>query len=151
MNPLVKQGVQRAFGIAGGGLWLTEQLGRRVASDVFALVQRIRHARSEPKLGMDDVTLARRVETELFRAPDAPKGDVDVNVVKGVVYLHGQVRQPGQINEIDSRARKVPEVIDVEDLLHLPGSPAPTGADAPGPGQRSGTRPRPQRTGARNS
>ena len=92
----------------------------------------------------DDVTLARKVETEVFRAADSPKGDVDVNVVDGVVYLHGQVKQPEQINEIETRARRVPEVAGVENLLHLPGTPAPTRADAPRSQQRSGS---PRRSG----
>jgi hypothetical protein len=95
---------------------------------------------------MDDVTLARKVETEVFRAAGSPKGDVDVNVVDGVVYLHGQVRQPEQIREIESRTRRVPEVVAVENLLHLPGTPAPTRADAPRSQQRSGTA---RRTGQR--
>ena len=36
---------------------------------------------------MDDVTLARNVETEVFRGADSPEGTVDVNVVDGVVWL----------------------------------------------------------------
>ena len=39
----------------------------------------------------DDVTLARKVETEIFRAPDAPKGDVSVDVQAGVANLRGVV------------------------------------------------------------
>jgi BON domain len=139
MSSLVKQGTQRTFGIARSGLGVGERLGRRVISDVFGLVQRVRHLRQEPKVGMDDVTLARKVESEVFRAADSPKGDVDVNVVAGVVYLHGQLRQPEQIKEIETRTRRVPEVVGVENLLHLPGTPAPTRADAPPSQQRSGT------------
>src|SRR6478752_1184062 len=37
----------------------------------------------------DDVTLARKVETEIFRPHDAPKGSVSVDVQAGVVYLRG--------------------------------------------------------------
>jgi hypothetical protein len=139
MNSLVKQATQRTFGIARTGIRLGELLGRRMVGDAFGLVQRARHLRQQPKVGMDDVTLARKVESELFRAADSPKGDVDVNVVDGVVYLHGQVRQPEQIKEIETRTRRVPEVVGVENLLHLPGTPAPTRADAPRAQQRSGT------------
>jgi hypothetical protein len=138
MNSLVSQATQWTFGIARTGARLGERLGRRVVSDAFGLVERVRHLRQEPKVGMDDVTLARKVESEVFRAADSPKGDVDVNVVDGVVYLHGQVRQPEQINEIETRTRRVPEVVGVENLLHLPGTPAPTRADAPRSQQRSG-------------
>jgi hypothetical protein len=147
MNSLVTQATQRTFGIARSGVRLGERLGRRVVSDTFGFVERVRHVRQEPKVGMDDVTLARKVETEVFRGPDSPKGDVDVNVVEGVVYLHGEVKQPEQIKDIEARTRRVPEVVDVENLLHLPGTPAPTRADAPRSQQRSGTprrRERPQ-------
>ena len=37
----------------------------------------------------DDVTLARKVETHIFRAHDAPKGTVSVDVQAGVAYLRG--------------------------------------------------------------
>jgi BON domain len=139
MNSLLKQATQRTLGIARGGLRVSERLGRRVASDAFGLVQRTGHLRREPKVGMDDVTLARKVETEIFRDADSPKGDVDVNVVDRVVYLHGQVKQPEQIKSIETRAGRVPEVAGVENLLHLPGTAAPTRADAPRSQQRTGT------------
>jgi osmotically-inducible protein OsmY len=139
MNSLVKQATRRTLRIALSGLRVGERLSRRVASDTFGLVQRVRHLRQEPKVGMDDVTLARKVETEVFRDAAAPKGDVDVNVVDRIVYLHGQVKRPEEIKEIEARTRRVPEVAGVENLLHLPGTPAPTRADAPRSQQRSGT------------
>jgi hypothetical protein len=37
------------------------------------------------------VTLARGVESEIFRPADAPKGKVSVNVAHGVVELRGEV------------------------------------------------------------
>src|SRR4051812_13555166 len=43
-------------------------------------------ASSRPK-ALDDVTIARKVETELFRDPAVPKGDIDVNVADGVLFL----------------------------------------------------------------
>jgi hypothetical protein len=137
MNSVLKQATQRTLGIARRGLRVSERLGRRVVSDAFGLVQRTRRVRPQPKVGMDDVTLARKVETEVFRDADSPKGDVDVNVVDGVVYLHGQVRQPEQIKKIETRARRVPEVARVDNLLHVPGTPAPSRADAPRSQQRS--------------
>jgi osmotically-inducible protein OsmY len=73
----------------------------------------------------DDVTLARKVETEIFRDADAPKGQVDVNVVDGVVYLRGEVEED-LIRDLEEAARKVSGVRGVENLLHTPGTPAPT-------------------------
>src|SRR3954468_15827141 len=40
---------------------------------------------------MDDQTLADRVRSEIFRAHDAPKGDVSVDVQAGAAYLRGEV------------------------------------------------------------
>ena len=74
---------------------------------------------------VDDVTLARKVETEIFRDPDAPKGNVDVNVQDGVVQLRGEVERPELIDELVEKARQVGGVRGVENLLHTPGTPAP--------------------------
>jgi osmotically-inducible protein OsmY len=73
---------------------------------------------------MDDVTLARKVESIVFRPEGAPRGSVDVNVADGVVYLHGQVKRPEQIKALEKAVLDVPEVKDVENLLHLPKTPA---------------------------
>jgi osmotically-inducible protein OsmY len=74
----------------------------------------------------DDTTLARKVESEIFRDADAPKGDVNVNAEDGVVYLRGQVGAKKTIEALEKRARKVDGVKDVQNLLHQPGQPAPT-------------------------
>jgi len=80
---------------------------------------------------LDDVTIARKVETELFRDPTVPKGHIDVNVVGGVVWLRGEVRTPEEIKRLEGEAQAVPEVKRVENLLHLPNTPAPTRGDTP--------------------
>jgi osmotically-inducible protein OsmY len=74
----------------------------------------------------DDTTLARKVESEIFRDADAPKGDVNVNAEDGVVYLRGQVQYKKTIQALEKQARKVDGVKDVRNLLHQPGEPAPT-------------------------
>ncbi len=80
----------------------------------------------------DDITLARKVETELFRPADAPKGSVSVNVQNGVVELRGEVKRPEDKKDLEAKARSIPEVRDVRNLLHLPKVPAPGRADSPG-------------------
>jgi osmotically-inducible protein OsmY len=85
--------------------------------------RRARHLRQAPK-EYDDVTLAQKVQTEIFRSADAPKGAVDVNVANGVVQLRGQVQEQGLIDDLVSQARKVQGVREVESYLHLPGTPA---------------------------
>jgi osmotically-inducible protein OsmY len=73
----------------------------------------------------DDVTLARKVETEIFRAADAPKGDVSVDVQRGVAHLRGEVADEQWITRFGEEAEKVDGVKAVENLLHPPGTPAP--------------------------
>ena len=98
--------------------------GRGVAAEAYGVSQKVQHLKEEPK-DFDDVTLARKVETELFRPADAPKGSVDVNVENGIVVLRGEAETPEMIDDLVSKARTVQGVRDVENLLHLPGKPAP--------------------------
>ena len=74
---------------------------------------------------VDDKTLAHKVETEIFRAPDAPKGDVSVDVQRGVAHLRGEVADEQWITRFGEEAEKVDGVKAVENLLHPPGTPAP--------------------------
>ncbi len=105
-------------------------------------------AASKPKPDMDDVTLQRKVESIVFRPEGAPKDSVDVNVADGVVYLRGEVKRPQDVNELEASVRAIPEVRGVENLLHLPKTPAPTRADTPRPQQKSReTAPRSTRPG----
>jgi osmotically-inducible protein OsmY len=73
----------------------------------------------------DDVTLARKVETEIFRAPDAPKGGVSVDVQAGVAYLRGEVPDEGWVARLADEAGHVDGIQGVQNLLHTPGTPTP--------------------------
>jgi BON domain len=146
MNP--NQILQRAGGIALTTVQLNLRIWRRLANDSLGLVQRLTNGGSAPKPEMDDVTLTRKVETVIFRGSNAPKSTVNVNVVDGVVWLRGEVKRPEQIRSLEAKARSVPEVKGVENLLHLPKTPASTRADAPRRQQRtrsSTRRPTPRR------
>jgi osmotically-inducible protein OsmY len=101
-----------------------ERAGRGVAAEAYGVSQKVQHLREEEK-EFDDVTLARKVESEIFRDPHVPKGQINVDAADGVVSLRGQVDRPELIDELVERTRKVQGVRDVENLLHLPGSPAP--------------------------
>jgi osmotically-inducible protein OsmY len=74
---------------------------------------------------MDDATIADRVRTEIFRAQDAPKGSVSIDVQAGVVYLRGEA-EPVWIDKLADEARRVDGVESVKNLLHAPGTPSPT-------------------------
>lgn len=73
----------------------------------------------------DDATLAHKVETVLFRDRTIDKGRLNVNAQYGVVYLRGTAESPERISEIEDQTRRIAGVQDVENLLHLPGTPAP--------------------------
>ena len=98
--------------------------GRAVGAEAYGVAKKAQHLREEPK-EFDDATLARKVETEIFRDADAPKGSVNVNVQNGVVQLRGEVERPEVIDDLVTKTRKVHGVLDVENLLHTPGTPAP--------------------------
>jgi osmotically-inducible protein OsmY len=102
-----------------------EQLGRAVSSQAEGVVQKA-NLEEEPKPQPDDVTLARKVESELFRDPVVPKGQINIDAANGKVYLRGEVGQPELIRDLEKRTRNVQGVQDVENLLHLPGAETPT-------------------------
>jgi osmotically-inducible protein OsmY len=107
------------------------RIGRRAVSDVEGFAQRMEH-RTEGYEPPNDVTLARKVESEVLGNSDVPSGSVLVNVEEGVVVLRGQVDRPEVIVDLERATRSVDGVRDVENLLHLPGEEAPNKADARG-------------------
>jgi hypothetical protein len=105
---------------------LARRHGRRVlqgtVAQTHALKQKATHLSEEPKPQPDDVTLARKVETEIFREPDVPKGKINVNAENGKIVLRGEVDSPELIDDLVSKARNVQGVQEVESLLHTPES-----------------------------
>jgi osmotically-inducible protein OsmY len=69
---------------------------------------------------LNDEALKAKVESEIFREPDAPKGQVSVNVEEGTVYLRGEVDDAGKIESLREAASKVDGVRGVESTLHTP-------------------------------
>jgi osmotically-inducible protein OsmY len=85
-----------------------------------AIVKRRKRAHA----ATDDVSLARKVETHIFRPHDAPKGDVSVDVEAGIVYLRGVADEQWR-TRFGEEAAKVPGVTGVRNLLHAFGTPTP--------------------------
>jgi hypothetical protein len=100
------------------------RIGRAVAARSTGTIKSIRHRRDA--LPENDQVLAHKVESELFQSTDIPKGGINVNAENGVVVLRGQVDTPDQVKRIESAVRSIQGVRDVENLLHPPGTPAPT-------------------------
>jgi hypothetical protein len=115
------------FGAALGAAaahFLDPQSGRRRREQIRGqTVSKLHVTSDEP----DDQTLAHKVETEIFRAPDAPKGDVSVDVQHGVVNLRGEVADDQWITRLGDEASHVDGIKGVNNLLHPPGTPAPAG------------------------
>src|SRR6202521_3947814 len=105
------------------------QLGARTGSDAGALPQRMVSLRSGPRPA-DDLTLRDRVESEVFRNGDLPKGQINLDVQSGVVTIRGLVDNAFQIASVEKAVLKVPGVVGVENLLHVDGTPAPNTARA---------------------
>ncbi|HEX6139836.1 MAG TPA: BON domain-containing protein [Candidatus Limnocylindria bacterium] len=72
----------------------------------------------------NDAATRDKVETELFRNPDVPQGDININVEQGVVVLRGQVPDEAMRDRLEREAARIPGVWSVRNLLHLPGEPA---------------------------
>jgi len=107
------------------------QSGRERRSRAVGRISSIRGASQEPvgldeTLQPDDATLALKVETEIFRDVDIPKGRINVDAENGKVVLRGEVEQPELIKDLEKRTKKVQGVQEVENLLHVPGAPTPT-------------------------
>jgi osmotically-inducible protein OsmY len=113
-----------ASGVAAGALAVkNRRAARRAAGSAKGALHSAAHAVHGGR-SYDDATLARKVESEIFRAEDAPKGKVSVNAVDGVVDLRGEVPHE-QIATLGKAALAVDGVRDVHNLLHVPGTPAP--------------------------
>jgi osmotically-inducible protein OsmY len=59
-----------------------------------------------------------------------PKGKVLVNVEEGVVVLRGELDKWGAIDRVEAETRKIPGVVDVRNLIHVPNEPAPNKTSA---------------------
>jgi hypothetical protein len=100
-----------------------------------------RRSSRQPK-PLGDAAITRKVETELFRSAEVDKGKINVNTADGIVWLRGEAKNPEQVKELEAKAAAIPEVKRVENLLHLPNTPAPTRTDTP-PTQRKTRRTKP--------
>ncbi|MFN0155338.1 MAG: BON domain-containing protein [Gaiella sp.] len=73
----------------------------------------------------DDAELAHKVSTEIFRDGSLPKGRLSLNAENGRVCIRGEVDSPSMIEAVTEAVRRVSGVREVENLMHLPGTPAP--------------------------
>ena len=99
------------------------RLARTLASETYGATMKARHLREASKPQPNDATLVQKVESEVFRDPAIPKGQINVNAENGVVYLRGEVDSPAHLALLEKETREVKGVRGVENLLRLaPGS-----------------------------
>ena len=114
-GPSTREKVARIAGAVGitaaVGFLLSKVIGRKAAGKAKGAVTSVKSK------DYDDVTLARKVESEIFRPADVPKGSISVNVNDGVVELRGEIPDQKQIDELGESAKKVDGVKDVRNLL----------------------------------
>ena len=99
------------------------------SSEVQGAAARTAAAIREEEPPPNDQALAAKVETVIFRDDSVPKGAINVDAADGVVTLRGEVGDRDMIEELEKEVRGINGVKDVSNLLHPPGTPAPS---APG-------------------
>jgi osmotically-inducible protein OsmY len=99
------------------------RVARHAWSESSGIEQRLLH----PHAGeaADDLTLLDRIQSEIYRRPEIPKGTFNVEVVRGVTVLRGQVPDRAAIATVEQAVREVDGVAGVWNLLHVAGEPAP--------------------------
>jgi gas vesicle protein len=100
-----------------------QRQARHIGSDIDGAAQALQ-ARDRGAPDLDDAALAAKVQSELFADRDIPKGDINVNVERGVVVLRGEVSDAKLRGDLERAAGRIPGVGGVRNLLHLPGEPA---------------------------
>jgi hypothetical protein len=99
---------------------------RRAESHALGIARRrVNAARRGQREPLDDVTLAHKVESELYRRARVPKGQISINAEDGLVFLRGVIDRQEDIERIGAAARQIAGVREVENMIHLPGTPAP--------------------------
>jgi BON domain len=117
---------ERAMSRIRRGERRTAARARRAESHAVGVARRtVNAARRRRREPFDDVTLARKVESELYGRVRVPKGRISINAEDGFVFLRGVLDRQEDIDSIGAATRQIAGVRQVQNLIHLPGTPAP--------------------------
>lgn len=116
----------RLIGITHRSAAHADRWSRLANSYLYGLAQKLAHLRHAAEPAPNDETLAQRVRSQVLRNPALHTHRININAEHGVVILRGEVDDPKHMHMLEKKARKVPGVRGVENLLHLPGCPALT-------------------------
>ena len=78
----------------------------------------------EVERAMDDATVADRVRSQVLGRQDVHATEVLVNVADGIVSLRGELDDPERVDRLIDLTGEVAGVRGVENLIHLPDTPA---------------------------
>ena len=98
---------------------------RRAEAHAVGIARQTLSAPRRRREPLDDVSLARKVESELYQHARLPKGQIVVNAEDGIVFLRGVLERREDIERMEAAARHIAGVRGVENLVHAPGTPAP--------------------------
>ena len=73
---------------------------RRAESHAVGVARRTFNAHQRAEEPADDLTLAQKVESQLFRRAGVPKGQISVNAEEGVVFLRGVTERQEDIERL---------------------------------------------------
>ena len=88
---------------------------------------------------IDDETLERQVEADVFGSRRVARSKVQIEVAEGVVWLRGEVKSASVSEEVEARAGAIEGVSRVENLLRV-------AKPAAKPGKKAQKRPAPKRS-----
>jgi osmotically-inducible protein OsmY len=83
-----------------------------------------------------DAAIADRIRTRVQGRPDLETGGLVVEVLRGVAFLRGDLKDRAQIDEVVDLTGAVPGVQEVQNLIHLPDSQTMSRPTAPDLGDR---------------
>jgi osmotically-inducible protein OsmY len=95
-----------------------ERQAEYAASQATAVKEKATHLQVEDQAPTPE-RLKARVESQLFRDPDIPKGDINVNVERDTVVLRGRVADEPTHQRVVSATRRIQGVDQVEDLISV--------------------------------
>jgi hypothetical protein len=91
------------------------RLGLTIGGRVLGLIQSRLGGTSQ----VDDDTLERQVEADVFGSRRVARGKVQVEVAEGVVWLRGEVKSASAADEVEARAGAIDGVKRVENLIRV--------------------------------
>jgi osmotically-inducible protein OsmY len=96
----------------------TERGLRSAQSELYGASQKLQHLRPEDAHPSDE-RLLDRVQTELYRDPAIPKGQINLSIEQGAVVLRGHVADDSLRSMIERRARGIAGVQQVDNQLNV--------------------------------